>query len=195
MKVTLKDFLKEQASKGVDVPKIYEHNPALDPRDPENVSSRHENNITNPLVKDEIKRLANLILTDIESNDDIQLQWIAENAQKIINITQGGPVDEGFFDKIKNAVSGTIEYNANNGYTGSPEAQQYFKTDRRAKAQLGDLIKNGMSEEEAKAAVMYVFDKSGKSAHGFMNKKSTYDPQTKTLKVSTSGMNNPSLMA
>lgn len=34
----------------------------------------------------EIKRLANLILKDIESTDDIQLGWIAEHAQKILDV-------------------------------------------------------------------------------------------------------------
>jgi len=109
------------------------------------------------------------------------------------SITKG--VNEGFFGDLKNKVMGTIEYNASNNYGGSPEAQAFVTKDRRSKVQIETLTKKGMTPEEAKSAVMFVFDKSGKNPLGFMGKSTEYDPQTKTLKVTTSGGSNPSLMA
>lgn len=132
MKVTLKDFLIEQAKLGVDVPHIFE-----------------------------------------DMGPDI--------------------MDEGFFGDLKNKLSGAVEYNTANNYAGSPEAQAFVTKDRRSKVQIDTLIKKGMTPEEAKAAVMYVFDKSDKNPLGFVGKNTVYDPQTKTLKVSSTGGMNPSL--
>jgi len=110
-----------------------------------------------------------------------------KNENKEFNLTENQALTEGFFDKIKNAFSGTVEYNTANNYAGSPEAQKFIATDKRSKIQIDTLIKKGMTPEQAKSAVMYVFDKSDKNPLGFVGKSVVFDTQTSTLKVSNSG--------
>jgi hypothetical protein len=170
MKITLKDFLKEQASKGIEVPKIFE-----------------EADSYNEPVKDK----------ESENDEDEEgKENSAELSEKLIelaNALKNGTsveISEGFFDKLKNAFAGAIEFNVANPYTGSPEAQTFVAKDPRAKKQLEILTKKGLTPEEANAAVMYVFDKSGKAPHGFMNKSVDFDPQSKKLVI---GANNAKL--
>ena len=166
MKVTLKDFLAEQAAKGIDVPKIFEDTEYCIP-----VKKTEEDE------EDEDEEESN------ESFETIIEKLSDTDKQKLLKLI----TNEGFFDKIKNAFSGAVEYNANNPYTGSAEAQAFVAKDKRAKLQIDNLSKKGMTPEEATAAVMYVFDKSGKNPLGFVSKSVTFDPQTKTLRVSNAG--------
>ncbi len=169
MKTTLKDFLAEQAAKGIEVPKIFENDEYCIPiKKTEEDEEEDEDEET----EEENESFSNII-EKLSDADKRKLMKLITN--------------EGFFDKIKNAFSGTVEYNAGNNYAGSAEAQAFVTKDKRAKLQIDNLTKKGMTPEEATAAVMYVFDKAGKNPLGFVSKSVTFDPQTKTLRVSNAG--------
>ena len=163
MKTTLKEFLKEQASLGINVPKIYE-NEYCAPEKEENENEENEEKETSERFNSIIEKLS------------------AQDKQELIKML----TTEGFFDKIKDVFSGAIQYNIGNNYAGSKEAQDFLVKDRRSKVQIETLMKKGLSEQEAKSAVMYIFDKNDKNALGFVGKVVNYDPATKTLKVSNS---------
>lgn len=168
MKTTLKDFLAEQAAQGINVPKIFENDEYCIP-----IKKNEEENEEEEENEDEANESFNKIIEKLSPSDK----------QKLLKLI----TNEGFFDKIKNAFSGAVEYNANNPYAGSAEAQAFVAKDKRAKLQIDTLTKKGMTPEEATAAVMYVFDKAGKNPLGFVSKSVVFDPQTKTLRVSNAG--------
>jgi len=165
MKITLKEFLKEQVSLGIKVPHIFEDMTTAEPAKKEDDEEKEEN-------EDETNEslvIFNSLLEKLSDEDQAKLA-------KLITT-------EGFFGNIKNALSGTLEYQTSNNYAGTPEAQSFVAKDPRAKVQIETLSKKGMTPEEAKAAVMYVFDKNSKNPLGFVGKAVTFDPATKTLRV------------
>lgn len=166
MKTTLKEFLAEQAAKGIEVPKIFENGHY-------DIDGAHEDEDEDEDDND----------AENESFERITEKLSDKDRQKLLKLI----TNEGFFDKIKNAFTGTVEYNTTQNYVGSAEAQAFVNKDKRAKVQIDTLTKKGMTPEEAKAAVMYVFDKAGKNPLGFVSKSVVYDTQTKTLKVSNAG--------
>jgi len=212
MKVTLKEFLQEQASLGIDVPKIFEDMSVGpygrindDTSDPD-FEDWDNTDISGPAIEGSISNLMDDTIDLIKKevierfgNPNIELEkklakmignfWIEKIKTEFFELNK---FNEGFFGDLKNKFSGTIEFNAANVYQGTPESQKFVTNDRRSKVQIDTLIKKGMTPEEAKAAVMYVFDKA-KGPLGFVSKKTEYDPQTKTLKVSSVGGMNPSL--
>ena len=99
--------------------------------------------------------------------------------------------EEGFLNNVKNTLTGTIEYTVDPKFKGTVEAIKYITTDPIGKVVLEQLIKLGMTEEEAKATAMYVFDKQGK--FGFAKKKSEFNKDTKlfVLKGLGGGTVNP----
>src|SRR5690606_32148482 len=88
--------------------------------------------------------------------------------------------------KIGNAIKGILEYDAKNVYEGSKESQNFLATDKRAKIQINNLISKGLTEDEAKSAVKYVFDKNNKNPLGFLNKTIEFDAENKILKIKAS---------
>ena len=221
MKVTLKDFLIEQKKLGKKVPTIFE-DMSIGPNGQFNDDSAEDaddfelwddTDISGPSMQMSITNLIDETISLIKKEvtakygqpnpemekkmaQQIASLWtntINENLVTLTSFNNSEQLEEGFFNDLKNKFTGTIEYNTANGYAGSQEAQDFIAKDRRSKVQIETLVKRGMTPEEAKAAVMYVFDKNGKNPLGFVGKSTEYDQQTKTLKVSSVGGMNPSL--
>lgn len=219
MKVTLKDFLKEQAKLGVDVPHIFEdmsigpEGQINDDSQPQDFQDWDNTDIAGMRMESLLTQMMDEVIDDIKRevtlkfgkpNPAVEKQmakmiadlWIDSINRDFVELRKfnnATNLDEGFFGDLKNKLSGAVEYNTANNYAGSPEAQAFVTKDRRSKVQIDTLIKKGMTPEEAKSAVMFVFDKSDKNPLGFVGKSTVYDPQTKTLKVTSAGGMNPSL--
>lgn len=206
MKITLKDFLAEQAKKGIKVPQIFENlesNDIINPTDEQDFENWDDTDISGPSMDNSIRMLIDdtidLIKKEVAlkypgGNPKVESQmakliaelWTNRINDDLVNLNKFNTAElteEGFFNNIKNALSGTIEYQTSNNYAGSPEAQAFVAKDKRAQIQIETLSKKGMTPEEAKSAVMYVFDKNSKNPLGFVGKAVTFDPATKTLRV------------
>lgn len=219
MKVTLKDFLIEQKKLGKKVPTIFEdmsigpNGQINDDSEPLDFEDWDDTDVAGMRMQSLLTQMMDEVIDDIKrevtlkfgkENPAVEKQmakmiadlWIDLINTDFVNLKKfNNPeqLEEGFFNDLKNKFTGTIEYNTANGYAGSQEAQDFIAKDRRSKVQIETLVKRGMTPEEAKAAVMYVFDKNGKNPLGFVGKSTEYDQQTKTLKVSSVGGMNPSL--
>lgn len=121
-----------------------------------------------------------------QSQEPIQIQEPVQEVPAGDNEPTAEIQTEGILSKIGNAIKGILEYDAKNAYEGSKESQNFLATDKRAKIQINNLISKGLTEDEAKSAVKYVFDKNNKNPLGFLNKTIEFDAENKILKVKAS---------
>lgn len=187
MQTTLKGFLAEQKKLGKNVPSLNEN--------------LEENTIETPAATTEapVNTTPAEGVTEVAPEVAEYVQVLEESikalTEELANIKNGGAVNEGFLDKIKNAVTGTIEFKVDAAYAGTPASQQFVTSDASAKIQIDQLSKKGLTPEEAKAAAMYVFDKTG-TKFGFAKKEVIFNPETKVLTVKgLGGSLNPNLAA
>lgn len=95
-----------------------------------------------------------------ESVKKSEYDILIENFAKEI-VSKNITIDEGFLDNLKNSIKGIVKYDISMNYQGSEEAKQYVET-QEGQILVETLMSKLSTPSEAKSAIMYFYDKSGK---------------------------------